>query len=267
MPFYKKNASKRKNGKKRLVRRKKQTKVSAPVKSYVNRLLSRSEETKFSTTEYTATLFNSGINSSGDLISVLPQVTVGTGQNNRIGLRIRPTKLEIRGFAVYYSSSDSLLDARMIGGRLFCFQDKTNRCYNNTGIENYNILNIGGLSGNFTGTIMNYLSPHNTEQFQWFADRKMVFMKPYGRTNQAAPTSTTAITGMDKSLFHPFTIVLTQKDLPAVLTYDNNESVQFPVNFAPKLAFGYCDMMAAAADTTNTQVQLQFSATLYYKDA
>lgn len=264
--YKKRNVAKARRPKRNFPSKKKVT-VSKPIKSYVNRLISRNEETKFSTTEYTSTLFNSGINNSGDLISVLPQVTVGTAQNNRVGLRIRPTKLEIRGFLVYYTSSDSLLDARMVGGRLFCFQDKTNRCYNNTGIENYNLLNIGGLSGNFTGTIMNYLSPHNTEQFQWYADRKMVFMKPYGRTNQSVPTSSTAITGMDKSLFHPFTITLTQKDLPAVLTFDNNESVQFPVNFAPKLAFGYCDLMGAGADTTFTQIQLQFSSTLYYKDA
>jgi len=261
---YKKSIAKKPIGKK--IYKKKSSSIKPMVK-LVNNIIKRNEETKFSSNEYTATLFNSGINSSGDLISVLPPVTAGTSQQARVGLRIRPIKLVIRGYALYYTSTDSHLDARMLGGRLFCFQDKTNRCYNNTGIENYQLLNVGGTSGNFTGTIMNYLSPHNTEQFIWYADRKMVFLKPYGKTNDTTPESTTAITGMDKSLMHPFTITLTEKQLPAVLTYDINESSQYPVNFAPKLAFGYCDLLGAAADTASTQIQIQFVSTLYYKDS
>lgn len=267
MPFYRRrrNAPKRKTGRK--LRAKKSSKVSAPVKSYVNRVIRRNEETKFSSNQYTLTGFNSGISAVGDLVTVLPQVVVGTGQNNRIGNKIRPTRIEITGYVMIQTSQVSgLNDAFLLGGRLFCFQDKTSKSYANS-ISNYNLLNLGGSSTNFTGTAMNWVSPHNNEQFKFFADRKMVFMKPFGYTNNGTPSSTTSITGMDKSIFHPFKIVLTQKDLPAVLTYDQTDDLAFPTNFSPYIALGYCDLTDASPDTAVTKLKMEFNATMYYKDA
>jgi len=268
MPFYRKNASKRKTGK-RIIRRKKQTKVSAPLKSYVNRVIRRNEETKFSSNQYGLTSFNSGINSVSDLITILPQVVVGTGQNNRIGNKIRPVRLEITGYVMYYcpdTTAASSQDARMIGGRLFCFQDKTSKAYSNS-ISNYQLLNLGGSSNNFTGTALNWVSPHNNAQFKFFADRKLIFMKPFGYTNNTTPSSTNAITGMDKSLFQPFKIVLTQKDLPAVFQYDQTDDLAYPVNFSPYIALGYCDLTNVSPDTVQSKLAMEFNATLYYKDA
>lgn len=252
---------------KRRVVRKKQTKISKPVRSYVNRAIRRNEETKFSTNQYGLTSFNSGISSTGDLVTVLPQISVGTGQNNRIGNKIRPVRLEITGYVIYYAAAvGTYNDARMLGARLFCFQDKTSRSYAN-GINNYQLLNLGGSSNNFTGTALNWVSPHNSAQFKFFADRKMKILKPFGLTNNTTPSSTNAITGMDSSMFHPFKIVITQKDLPAVLTYDQTDDLAYPVNFSPYISLGYCDLMGAGADTTNAQLSMEFNATLYYKDA
>lgn len=265
MPF--KRNVKRAPLRKRRIFPKKSSKISAPIKSYVNRTIRRNEETKMSTNQYGLTAFNSGISTSADLITVLPAVTVGTGQNDRIGNKIRPIRLEITGYVSYYTDSiASNNDARMIGARLFCFQDKTNRSYANT-INNYNLLNLGGTSNTFTGTALNWVSPHNNEQFTFFTDKKMLIQKPFGLTNVVSPSSTVSITGMDKSLFHPFRIVLTQKQLPAVLQYDQGDNLSYPTNFAPFMALGYSDLMNKTPDTATTQVVMEFSATLYYKDA
>ena len=266
MPF-KRNVKRKAPLRKRRVFRKKPTKVSAPVKSYVNRVIRRNEETKISSNQYTLTAFNSSISTTGDLITLLPTVSVGTGQNDRIGNKIRPVRLEITGYVTYGTGSlGANQDARMLGARLFVFQDKATKSYAN-GIYNYHLLNLGGTSSTFTGTQMNWVSPHNNEQFKFFADKKMVIMKPFGYTNNATPSTSNAITGMDKSLFHPFKIVLTSKDLPAVLQYDQTDSLAYPTNFSPYISLGYCDLLGATADTSTTQLQMEFNATLYYKDA
>lgn len=247
-------------------RAKKSTKVPIALKSYVDRSLSRNTETKFSSVTYTHTTFNSGINAVADIISILPQITLGTGQTNRIGHKISPVRLEITGYVTY--TTDSYNDARMLGGRLFVYQDKTLKSYANDSIQNFNLLNLGGTSSSFTGTAMNYISPHNTDLFKFFMDKKMVFLKPFGITNNTAtPSASTNITGMDKSLFQPFKLVLTKKHLPANLVYDTVDSASYPTNFAPKMALGYCDLLNYNPDTVPTQLGMEFCATLYYKDS
>lgn len=270
MFFRKRNVKSRPKFTKRKWSKKTSRQVSAPVKSYVNRLIRRNEETKMSTNQYGLTSFNSGINSSGDLITVLPQIAVGTGQNNRIGNKIRPIRLEITGYVVYNANyllgSTFYQDAHLLGARLFCFQDKTSRSYAN-GIYNYQLLNLGGSSSNFTGTALNFVAPHNNDQFKFFADKRMKILKPFGYVNNASPSTSTAITGMDNSLFHPFKIVITQKDLPAVLTYDQTDDLVYPTNFSPYIALGYAFLLNNQPDTTLTQLAMEFNATLYYKDA
>lgn len=247
--------------------RRKRSKVSAPIKSYVNRTLRRNEETKMSTNQYGLTNFNAGINASSDLVTVLPNVVQGIAQNNRIGNKIRPIRLEITGYVIYQTNATtSNQDARMIGGRLFCFQDKTSKAYSNN-IYNYQLLNLGGTSSNYTGTALNYVAPHNNDQFKFFCDKKMKFLKPFGFTNNTTPTTSNAITGMDTTLFHPFKIVLTQKQLPAVLCYDATDDGNFPTNFSPYIALGYSDLLNYSADTASTQLAMEFNATLYFKDA
>lgn len=267
MPYLKRRNVKRRGFSKRKLYRKKSTKISAPVRTYVNRAIRRNEETKMSSNQYGLTAFNSGVTANADLITVLPTIAVGTGQNDRIGNKVRPIRLEITGYVAYYTDSlTSNQDARMLGARLFCFQDKTTRSYANS-IYNFNLLNLGGTGNNFTGTALNWVSPHNNEQFTFFHDKKFVVQKPFGFTNNSTPSSTNAITGMDRSMFHPFRIVLTQKQLPAVLQYDQGDSLSYPTNFAPYMALGYCDLMNKTPDSGSTQLVMEFNATLYYKDA
>lgn len=263
MPFFKKNAKSKRPIKRRIIRRKAAA-VPVAVKSYISRTLSRNEETKFVSVDYTLSSFNSAINSSPDLIEIFPQITQGTGQANRVGNKIRPIRLEITGYVIYLA--DQRNDARMIGARLMCFQDKQIRCYSNTQL-NYNLLNLGGTSSTYTGTAMNYITPVNKDNFTFFADKKMKIMKPYGLSNLATPGSTISISDMDSSLFQPFKIVLTQKHMPAVLQYDQAESTTYPVNFAPKLSLGYSDLLNFNPDSLVFQLAMTFCATLYYKDA
>lgn len=267
---FKRNARRRSIRKRRTFRKKKTT-VSPRIKSYVNRVIRRSEETKFASQQYALANFNSGINSSADLISLLPQISNGSGQNARIGTKIRPVRMEITGYVVYQTGAVGGAnlgnnDARMLGARLFVYQDKATKSYTNN-IYNYQLLDLGGTSIDFTGTALNWVSPHNKDQFTFFADRKMKIFKPHGLTNLTTTSASHALTSMDASMFHPFRIVLTQKQLPAVLHFDENDSAVYPTNFSPYIALGYCDLLNNSPDTISSQIAMEFVCTLYYKDA
>jgi hypothetical protein len=249
-------------------RKKVASKKSLVTKSQLYRAIRRNVETKIASNQYTITAFNSGINSSGDLITVLPSILNGTGQADRIGHNIKPLKLVIKGYVVYRcDATASLQDAKVLGARLFCFQDKAKRSYGITSNYNYNLLDLGGTSTNFTGTPMNYVTPHNNDQFMMFADKRMKILKPWGYVSNSSVTQANAVASFNSSIFHPFTITLTQKHLPAQLKYDDSESSSYPVNFAPYLALGYCDLLNASPDTSVTQLAMEFCATLYYEDA
>jgi len=247
---------------------KKQIKVSAPIKSYVNRVISRSEETKISSYSYTLTQFNAGITANADLIKALPAINLGNDSGQRIGHQIKPVKLVIRGYVCYDTiASSALPDARMIGVRVFCFQDKGSRAFANE-IYNFNILEEGdGTSGSFSGQAIQFVRPHNTDQFMWYADKKFVIQKPWGLTNNVTPTVSNAITSMNGTMFRPFTITLGPKQLPSKLVYDQSDDTNYPTNFAPRIAVGYCDLLGAGADTSTTQIKMEYEVSLYYKDA
>nr|ALE29651.1 putative capsid protein [Lake Sarah-associated circular virus-19]ALE29655.1 putative capsid protein [Lake Sarah-associated circular virus-19]ALE29656.1 putative capsid protein [Lake Sarah-associated circular virus-19] len=250
--------------KKRMPKRK--PRIPKGIKSYISKTIRSNEETKLTSVTAGFTGYNSSISSVGDYVTCLPPVPQGTGQSQRIGQAIRPIKLVIRGYVIY--SADSQLNARMIGGRMFCFSDKT---VSNYGVAtsagaNYNLLDVGGTSQTFDGTVARYEYPHNNDQFKFYSDKKFRMMKPWGYTNVGS-TSTQAIVSMDKSMYRPFTITLTQKQLPAILKYDQQLNVNFPTNFAPYVALGYCDLLSYPADTVVTQLNMTFTSTLYFKDA
>lgn len=243
---------------------KKDAKVPLAVKNYVKKQNAKDEETKMASTEYSLSSFNSSISSSPDVIECLPNVSQGVAQNQRVGNKIKPVRLVIRGYIIYLT--DQRTDARLIGARLLCYQDKQIRCYTNTQL-NYNLLNLGGTSNNYTGTAMNFITPHNNDNFKFYSDKKFKILKPFGLSNLAVPGSTVSLTEVNNTLMHPFIITLTEKDLPASLQYDVAESTVHPVNFAPKISLGYSDLLNFAPDSITLQIAMQFCATLYYKDA
>lgn len=238
-----------------------------PLAKMVRQILNRNEETKIASTTLGFTGFNSSITSVGDALTVLPQVLQGVSQAGRIGSAITPLKLVIRGYVVY--RSDTYQPAVMLGGRLFCWSDKTVSNYTvaTTGGLTLNLLDGGGTSQTFDGTVYRYELPHNNDQYKFYHDKKFRVMKNFGYTNTLATTSTNAMTSIEPSMYHPFTITIPASKMPKQLKYDATLSANYPVNFAPYLSIGYCDLLSYGPDVTPTQLGMTFTSTLYYKDA
>lgn len=268
MPF-RKNAKRSVLPRKRKLYKKKPLKVTPAVKSYVTRAIRRNVETKMASLTYTLTSFNGAITSVADIITVLPTVNQGTDTNNRIGQKVKPLKLVVRGYVVYNTddiAGTGLLDAKMLGGRLFLYQSKGNKNFNNSIYES-NLLDLGNSTKQFGGTAMDWITPTNKNLFTFFKDKKFVVQKPYGTTNDSSPAHSTTINCMNRSLYTPFVFTLTQKELPAFFNYDDSLNLNYPVNFNPTMSLGYCDLLNKTPDTLTSQLQMEFISTLYYEDA
>lgn len=98
MPFFRKRFVRR--PRRKIIRRRSTTKVSRKVRKYVKRELSRQIENKEITTygvNQSLTVQQSG-GPAVFKIPLIPAVSQGTGNNNRIGNTIRPKSCYIKGF-------------------------------------------------------------------------------------------------------------------------------------------------------------------------
>lgn len=263
MKYVKSSNKKRPTTKKRTIKKK----VSVPlaVKSYVKSAIHRTAETKIASTTQSINTYNSGITSSSDFLKLLPVITQGVAQNSRVGSEIKPIKLVVRGYLVYNSYANA--NATMLGPRVFLMQQKQIRSYAN-GITNFDLLDLGGDGINFTGAALDFVSPHNKDAFYFYADKKTKMLKPYGYTGTIS--SSTMMTDIPSNLFYPFTVTIKpgSNGFPSLLKYDNNSgSNQYPTNFAPYLAMGYCNLLNFSPDVVDAQVSMEFVSTLYYEDA
>jgi len=276
--FYKKGRTygKRKfsrKGKRSAFRKKGRKTVT---KSMLYRALGNSSETKIATTTAALTEFNSGIGSTGDSVSFLPGVLVGTGGGARIGHKIQPVSLNIQGYVAFNSYGvDADIykkDAHLLGIRLFIYENKTDKSYQNN-IADYNLLTNGADSSSFTGMPIQFNAPVNWDMFKFYADKKHIMRKGFGWTDMyavasAQVTPTYTMSHIDSSLYWPFNITLTAKDLPAKFVYDTSESTSFPINFAPKISLGYAHLLGfQGPDIGIPLIRMQWVATLKYKDA
>lgn len=229
-------------------------------KAYVNRAIGKNIETKQVMYSLPPTYFNSGISSGPDFCKVIPAVVTGPGQTGRIGDTIMPEKIVVRGYVNY--GSNSYQSAQELIARLFCFQDKSVKTW--TLVDNVPaiLLDSGGSGSLFTGSLINSVTPHNKDHYTFFKDVKHKFFKPYGYTNNSVVT--TAIVSMSTSCIWEFTITLTKKHLPKYFKYDSSD---YPINFCPIIALGYCYAQNDAPDTSSTQLLMSYTSTLYYKDA
>jgi len=235
-------------------------------KNQLYRAIRRNVETKRHSVVSGVVAYNSSIIVAGDFTRVLPLITSGVGQNQRIGAKIKPLSLTIRGHIAYNTNINSNIDqaARMIVGRMFIVSQKSARCYD-VPLSNFKLLDTGNGGSEFIGVASQTYYPLNTDEFVFHAHKKFVCQKPFGATNLVSPTAANSITSFNSSMFRPFLIKLTQKQLPAILQYD--DSTSNPINFAPYIALGYADVFGAAADSLTQQLTMNYTATLEYEDA
>lgn len=251
---------------KRPLLRKKSYKKKASIKpskaltKAVKSIIHKQTETKSAYAQTFTSTFNAPISVAGDVIQIVPNLTNGTLDSNRIGDQIRAQSLKIKGFIASNLSFTSLTGCRL-GVRLMIVQPKQ---YGDLGaIQAFAstwltyLLKKGGSVVPFAGNIPDLFADINTDAITKYYDKVFYINTPYLQT-AVGDTST-----FNSVKFFQHTMKLKNK----LLKYDSNVNAGVtPVTFNPVMFVGYVKLDGSAVDA-NVQISLSNDCYLYYEDA
>jgi len=239
---------------------------SKPSKSFakkVQKIIHADVETKQAYHIMAPTNFNSGIDSAGDAIRVLPNVSQGTDVSNRIGNQLKAQTLTLTG-AISWSPSigsfGTFANSRL-GVRIFVIQPRNyseiSEVLANTATWMPTLLQKGSTTTGFTGAINDLWAPLNTEAFIKYYDRVIYLTGTY----QATAVGMSQLLGATK-IFRA-----SMKCRNKTIKYENAISTNNPMNYAPVFCIGYAHMDGSGPDTVSTAVTAQWDAVFNYEDA
>lgn len=212
------------------------------------------ENKEIGNTIETLVAHNSGI-TNPDLRAIVPQIGSGTESWNRLGDRVKPKSLVVRGTIStnYEASSNKVLLVRVI---IAAQKDVKSGSGVGVATDPQRLLRTGLTAGNnqvpFLGNRNELLYPVNDLKFRVYMDKVFAL----------APDSTG--TGEQPSSYRRF--VYRFKQLPASLTFDEGNG-DWANNFAPFICTGYAYADGTSPDIINTSVLTDYHSILSYEDA
>jgi len=221
------------------------------------------KEMYLTNSDSTLTSFNSGINSAGDCLQLVPNQTNGTANNQRIGDKINLKSHTIKGyFRIVPNTTAGNYKFGNVAVRMLCLSFKSLSNYDNIINDTTltaklaGMLQKGGTSVGATGLISDVLSPINRDLFTVHYDKVYHIKQDY---NLSAVGSST----MDTLRFYKINLKVKNK----VLKYtDDVSSGLLPTNYAPCLFFMYSYLDGSLADTTSTNLQVFYESLVRYED-
>lgn len=216
----------------------------------VKKMIHRNMENKLAGTQY-GVQFNAQINSAGDAYGLLPSISNGTGDNARVGNRINPRGLLVT-VQVYITDTSLIPPSTVFLPRILVLQQKSQTGYQpGLSVDFSKLLDHGQGEGSFTGDLMSYRSPINTDCFHVYQDIKTKLCLGNGNGDE-----------------NPNIISKVFKfwvPCPKTLLY--GDAQQYPQNFAPFITMGYATGQNVVTPPESTFVTMDWTSTLYYEDA
>ena len=252
-------------------RRRVSKKPAKPTKSFVKKvqaIIHKDVETKQAFHTLALTAFNSGIDSTGDAIRILPNISNGTADSNRIGDQLRGMKLSLKGHMILSTSTNNNSSNCRVAVRMMVVQPR-----NYSNIDNVQtnattwmstLLKKGATTINFTGTISDLYAPINSDAIIKYYDKIVYITIPYILQVGIPANQQVSQDLVNSTKF--FNLSLNMKN--KLLKYDTTgSSAQQPMNYAPTFILGYCKLDGSTPDTLSTQVSCAFDAIFDYEDA
>lgn len=249
---------------------KRQAKPSKTFANKVKQVLHKQVESKqaFLTSGNTLVNFNSGINTTADMLQIIPNITQGTADNNRIGDQIRSQSISLKGYirlSPNTSFNSSTLPA--VVARLFIVSLKTKPNYTeavSTATALGGLLKKGGTTSGFGGNLQDIYSPVNTDLWTVHADRKFYLNQSF---LLQPPTLGALSVPVDvKNTIKFFNLNVRCKN--KLLKYDANiSSALLPTNYGPIMLLGYAYLDGSSPDVVSTNLGLQYDVIFNYEDA
>lgn len=228
-------------------------------------VIRKQSETKMAFASNSAvTLFNSAINSSTDCQRIVPNISNGSADYQRIGDQLRAQSMRLKGY-LQMSVQTSLADpgVRRIGVRMMVVSPKSfqNVAYaeSNASVWQSSLLKKGGTTVGFTGAVSDLFAELNT-------DIVTVHYNKVSYMSQDVIYGTLAGTVDIKNTIKFFNVNIRCKN--KLLKYDAGVDSQLtPVNFAPILVIGYCFLDGTSPDTLSTRIGCMYESIFKYEDA
>lgn len=248
-------------------RRTRATTIKRIARRVTQRMIGRLNERKFVAGTSSTTQFNSTISTVTDLLQIIPPVARGTSSSTRIGNKITPRKLTVRGIVQCINTVDQVIPP--VEAWVFLLRHKNKKKYANLDATDCNFLQDVTSNVNFDGTFYRAALPVDRVNFEVVAKRKfnLQALSPTGLLApnlMTAASSVTVLDNMGKSA-QRFTISFKPKG-PFFYAEDNQDGIGGPDNQCYFLALGYNYLPGRSPDVVDTKVQMQYNTLFYYTD-
>lgn len=207
--------------------------------------------------------FNSGI-AGNEAYSLLPPIAQGTADNQRIGDKVKPKYLIVRGSVQWDHVFASANYCPPATGRLLILTQKNIKVGTGSTLPNFDAShllrdNIGtDQARQYNGGAFDNFAPINTELFRVYMDKKIKLL-PFINNTQLATDLTASGTTRTYSFVKKI-------KCPASLTFDSGNG-NFANNFAPFVVFGAVCDDGSGPYTQQTPWRVRISSILDYEDA
>jgi len=221
------------------------TNLAQAVKSIVG----RTEETKCCGFPIETGVGHNAIISNADAVALLPVVPQGTGSSDRVGDKVKPTLLKVKGCVSFYDRGQASVLAPMIV-KIFCLRQKGLGNLQ-TALASLNLPNLmdnGGGTNNWDGSTQRSLWRINSDVFEVLATKTLKLSDTDVENHKAQ-------TGHYEFNIKP----------PATLKWSPGN--QYPDNYAPFFVLGWHYEDGSTPSITDVNVINTAYGFLYYKDA
>lgn len=258
--------------KKRVANKAKMARV--PFNQRVTSAIARAQETKLKiaapfnynsgATLEDFTQFSTAITGTGELYGLIPPVTVGDDDFQRVGNQIQPTSLTVK----IQCALGALASSSVFVDFWFLHSKNIKDAKHTAQVAIQKLLNDGGGQNvPYDGTSYTSMLPLNKTEFTMITHKRILLKKPYGDPQGlysgagAPPNSVYTVAPNTKS----FSVTI---KLPKKLTYEQKTDY-VPSNTFPFMAVGFfaSDQFGGTALTPTLPIYVQAQSHLYYKDA
>lgn len=222
--------------------------VSPPVKRYVKMAIKRQEEKKFAGLTVENGVGHNASISAADIYNILPPIGQGTGYNQRVGEKIRPSSFVVDGTITFNDIGQGYVGVPL---SVCVFVLRAKRINDATQITNAPVnvlLDNGQTPTNWDGSTLNSMYPINKDEFEVLGAFRCKVSDITQETSQ--------------SLSRRYQMRI---KTPAVLDYGYSTSTT--TNFAPFLVLGWSRDDAVTPSIGQTWVKHTCTSRLYYTDA
>lgn len=236
-------------------------------KKRVLKVIRSQAETKQAYHTLTPTDFNSAISGSGDALRIIPNISLGSDSNNRVGNIIKPQSLSLRMILQMLPQGNTQsASVCKLAARVMIVTPKMYPTWAtasaNTGSWMPYLLQKGTTPSGFSGAIDDLYAPVNTNAITTHYNKVFYFNQPWA-------TSSASSIALDQSHLVRFVRKTIKFGSNRSFKYDENvDGGLTPANGnAYVMVVGYAFVDGTSPDTVSTRVRVQYDAILNYEDA